>query len=925
MKSTHDLLTPMPTRQCMSVRLTPIALACLATLAPGAAVHAQQADAGQTVVVTGIRRAVESSIATKRNSESIVEAISSEDIGKLPDVSIAESLARLPGLAAQRVAGRAQVIAIRGLSPDFAGTLLNGRAQVTTGDNRSVEYDQFPSELINAATVYKTPDAALMGQGLSGTIDLKTIRPLDLRGRAVTLNARMEHNSNGALNANTSGNGNRFSASYIDQFADNTVGVAVGFAHLDSPAQQLHYKAWGFSQFPSTCRVDWGCGQPSGGPAGSTYLNGYEAEAISSSQKRDGLMAVLEYKPNKDVHSTVDLYYSKFKKNETMRGLMGGLGENWNGVPGAAYTNVGTTPVGNSSLVTSANIANTVMVVRNDLNTRDDELKSAGWNTEFKLGTGWKGIVDLSYSRADREENVIESYAGPYAGSAKATGSFAVTVPTGPGFPTLVPGLNYADASTIKLSDPAVWGHDALWKKPKMSDEIKALRLEARHDLAGAFTSVDFGINYATRQKDREMNEQTANLKGGRAPVVVSSDLLQPPTSLGFAGIPGVLSYDVMGALNKYYDVAPTALDQTINRNYQVSEKVSTAFAKVGLDTSLGSVPVRGNMGFQFIHTDQSSHGYMQVGKDANNNPVFADTTRGTTYDDVLPSLNLNFELGNDQIARMGIAKTLARGRMDDMKAGASASVSPTTHLWSGSGGNPLLQPWRATSFDLSFEKYFGKRSYVAAAAFYKKLDSYIYVKTIDDYDFTGFPNPNGLQVDKVTGKYSTPANGEGGNLKGIELSASLDAGMFSKAAEGFGVIASASYTDSTIHPNGPGTSDRLPGLSRVVANLTAYYESGGFSARISERYRSSFRGEINVLHNAREFTEILPDKQVDFQVSYEFGGGAYKGLQVLLQVNNLTNSAYATRQGTGFGDVVAPLEYNKYGRQFLLGLNYRL
>ncbi|MGE8250866.1 MAG: TonB-dependent receptor plug domain-containing protein, partial [Stenotrophomonas bentonitica] len=131
-----------------------------------------------TVQVTGIRRGIENAIAIKQDATSVVEAISAEDIGKLPDVSIAESLGRLPGLAAQRVAGRAQVISVRGLSPDFATTLLNGREVVSTGDNRSVEFDQYPSELVNGVTVYKTPDAALVGQGLSGTIDMQTVRPL---------------------------------------------------------------------------------------------------------------------------------------------------------------------------------------------------------------------------------------------------------------------------------------------------------------------------------------------------------------------------------------------------------------------------------------------------------------------------------------------------------------------------------------------------------------------------------------------------------------------------------------------------------------------------------------------------------------------------------------------------------------------------
>ena len=162
--------------------------------------------------VTGIRAGIEHAIATKKDSTSIVEAISAEDIGKLPDISIAESIARLPGLAAQRVGGRAQVISVRGLSPDFATTLLNGREMVSTGDNRSVEFDQYPSELFTGVVIYKTPDAALVGQGLSGTIDMRTVRPLDFDKPVFAVSARYQDNSLGSA-ADSDGDGNRINAS----------------------------------------------------------------------------------------------------------------------------------------------------------------------------------------------------------------------------------------------------------------------------------------------------------------------------------------------------------------------------------------------------------------------------------------------------------------------------------------------------------------------------------------------------------------------------------------------------------------------------------------------------------------------------------------------------------------------------------------
>src|SRR5690606_16536645 len=194
------------------------------------------------VKVTGIRSAIERSIDTKQTSTSIVEAISAEDIGKLPDTSIADSLARLPGLTAQRFGNRPQEINIRGFAGDFSTTLLNGREQVSLGNNRGVEFDQYPSELMSQVMVYKTPDAQLVGQGLSGTVDLRTVRPLSFAERVTAVNLR------GDMNRLEDSDewGSRASISYIDQFADDTVGIAVGYARMDNPTQGRQFESWGY-------------------------------------------------------------------------------------------------------------------------------------------------------------------------------------------------------------------------------------------------------------------------------------------------------------------------------------------------------------------------------------------------------------------------------------------------------------------------------------------------------------------------------------------------------------------------------------------------------------------------------------------------------------------------------------------------------
>jgi iron complex outermembrane receptor protein len=321
-----------------ALHLTASALA-LAMALPAVAVAqtASQTEDGATeveeIVVTGLRRGLADSIATKRRETSIVEAVSAEDIGKLPDVSIAESIARLPGLAAQRVNGRAQVISIRGLAPDFTTTLLNGRQQASSGDNRAVEFDQYPSELLSGVVIYKTPDAEVSGMGLSGTADLQTVRPLAFGQRALAVNLRGEMTEGDKLNDDVRNYGGRFSISYIDQLADGTLGLALGYAHLDSPSQNKHYKAYGYEAFGGVCepiapqtvcvREDGTEREESVQPDSADaalLLNGQEIFATSRLNQRDAVIGILEWRPTDQLHSTLDVYYSKFEQEETTRG-----------------------------------------------------------------------------------------------------------------------------------------------------------------------------------------------------------------------------------------------------------------------------------------------------------------------------------------------------------------------------------------------------------------------------------------------------------------------------------------------------------------------------------------------------------------------------------------------------------------------------
>jgi iron complex outermembrane receptor protein len=897
------------------------------------------------VVVTGLRAGLESSINTKRNETSIVEAVSAEDIGKLPDTSIAESIARLPGLAAQRVNGRAQVISIRGLAPDFTTTLLNGRPQASSGDNRAVEFDQYPSELLSSVVIYKTPDAGISGMGLSGTADLRTVRPLAFGKQAIALNIRGELTEGKRLNADVRNWGGRISASYIDQFANDTIGIAIGYAHLDSPSKNMHYKAYGYEAFGFAVTPD--------SADKALLLNGQEVFATSRLNRRDAWIGILEWQPGETVHVTADLYYSKFRQEETMRGAQW-FSNGW--ADNATFTNIQTEDRGGSLFGVSGRVNNVAPIIRNDRNTRNDELFSAGLNGEFKMDDRTTFEADLSYSTNKRREQILETYAGYGRSTGFVSGatpnvgrtmdSIDFNVPDN-GYPTYRAGLNYADAAQVSLGDRAPWGgwaHDGSIRFPDVKESIYAIDLGIEHRVGGFIDKLTAGINFTRREKSKRVDDFDLFLKNGRQQVYVDPQYLEKPTSLGYTGFGDVLAIDLERALDVYWNRAPILDANYFDKNWDIEEELLTGFVKA--DFKAG--PVRGNIGVQFVQQRQKSTGMVINGLEPGQPIVPTTRTAGAEYLDILPSANIIWELGGGHRLRFAASKTMARPRMDEMRANVTPSFNAmqcssgpgcapgqTVNPWSATGGNPNLKPWRATAFDVAYEWYINRTTYFSVAGFYKDLDTYIYQRT-DKFDFSGIPVPvigqtaYANQVISPIGQITLPANGNGGIIKGVEISGALDFGTIVRPLAGLGVIGSLSLTDSDLNPADNGQDVRIPGLSGTIYNITGYYESGGFQARASYRYRSKFKGEVVQLFATRGFTEILADRQVDAQIGYTFERGPLQGLGVLFQVNNVTDSPYRTRLGLdGGGTTTADggtlLEtYEKYGRQFLLGFNYR-
>lgn len=881
-------------------------LSTLSVQANQEASAAQATEEMEVIQVRGIRRSLEASQSLKMDSTSIVEAISAEDIGKLPDVSIAESLARLPGVTAQRLNGRAQNISIRGMSADFSTALFNGREVVSTGDNRGVEFDQFPSELLNGVLVYKTPDASLIGQGLAGTVDMQTIKPLAHGKQTFSVGGRYEMSQDDALNPLGEDSGERVNATYIDQFADGTIGLALGIAHSSTPNQIERFESWGYKDTD----------------AGEKEFGGAKMSNNSNLLERDSVMAIVEFTPNENLHSTIDIFYSEFE--ETQNVSMVEMGFAW----GGATLQPGYETDDNGNII-AGTYDNVKPVIRSDLNTRESELFAIGWNTEYIINDDWTMELDLAHSNVDRTDMNMETYAG--TDGEFDTVSYEMT-DEGPKF---THGIDYSDPTKVGLTDSAGWGQVGFNKFSYIDDEINQVRLAfSRYIESDIYNNLTFGVHYIERTKEKSADEYVIKGLSSGDSIYYGAPNAGTVDYSKF-GLGDVITYNPWELWNSgVYDIQDFVHPDVTEKAWLVEEKVTTIYSKLDIDTEVGDYVLKGNFGFQAVYTDQFSEA---ISSDSNNNDV--SKSGGDKYWEFLPSINLNLNLTDEDVLRLGIARTLSRARMDDLRASGQYSFNNkfenNTGLddspWSASGGNPELRPWIANAIDLSYEHYFtDNKGYYALAVFYKDLENYIYDEQVVE-DFTGYPVPDDCKNDAgefVTcspeyylGYSSSPQNGEGGEISGVEFSMSLTGEMFTPVLEGFGVLVNASHTSSNVKPDPDNSSTPLPGLSENVVNLTAYYTQEGFEARVSGRYRSEFLGEVSGFGGGRDLKMIQDETIVDAQVSYSFAEGTQlEGLTLLLQANNITNEPFTVLEN---GDEARIIDYQEYGRTFMLGANY--
>ncbi|WP_315759878.1 TonB-dependent receptor [Sphingomonas sp. Y38-1Y] len=857
---------------------------------------AQEAPADD-IVVTGFRASLESAVNAKKSRDQVVESVSAEDIARLPDASIAESIARLPGLTSQRISGRSSGVSIRGFAPDFSTTLLNGREQTSTGDNRAVEYDQYPSEVVNQVLVYKTAQATLIGQGLSGTVDLKTIRPLEYGKRTLAVGGRGVYTDLGKLNAGSKEYGYRVFGTYVDQFADDTIGVVLSANYLNEPYQIQEFNAWGYA--------DAGAIAPNAG-----VIGGSKSYVTSTNLKRLGLQGTVQWRPVPNYTITLDGFYSDFDDPQIKRGIELPL----------AFGNATLTQANvEGGFVTSGTFSGVEGVIRNDSFSRKAKLYSFGMNQRWEGDDGWNAMFDLSYSKTDRSETIIETYAGTgYGANVGARDTIGFT--SGSTGTVFSPTLNYSDPGLILLTDPQGWGGANLqagyYNDRIVKDEIQQYRGEVEKEMEGFLRSVQFGLNYTRREKSLTPDEALIQLTGGLRERRIPAEYLLEPTNLSYLGLGPMVSYDPAELLaGGIYQLSPNTSLDIPAKAFRVNEDVMSAYLQANIDHEIGASVLTGNVGVQFVSTVQKSSGLVAAGG------VLQPVTEGDDYIDVLPVVNLSLRFPSDFVIRVGAARQMQRARLDDMRVAIAYGYNTALDLYTGSGGNPVLRPIRSNSFDLTLEKYFGTRGYIALQGFYKDLKSFVYNLEVP-FDYSAYPKPAGLRPPTDLGLLTQPINGEGGNIYGAELAATLPLGEFVGALDGFGVTGGVSYTQTEIQPTPGAPAEDIPGYSKWVANGTAYFEKWGFNLRGSVRYRSTFVGELSGFGGNRVRRRALDETIVDAQVGYDFQeGSALEGVSLFIQGQNLTDEPFVTVDPR---DDRAIIDHQQFGRRFLAGATLR-
>jgi iron complex outermembrane recepter protein len=812
---------------------------------------ATETGAEETIVVTGLRASLRSAQSIKRNSAQIVDAIVALDIGKLPDVAVSDTAARIPGVQVDRGGGEAGRVLVRGL-PDFT-TTYNGR-EIFTAETRVVALQDFPSSAIGALEVFKSTTADLVEAGLAGLINVRSRRPFDFDGLEV---AGTVYGLYTKQAGKVTPNGNILIANRWDtgagEFGALLSASYTRLQYLDSTRENTDFVAdptlnGTRVRFPDVQRVFYGSGN----------------------RWRPSVNAALQWRPSPDLEFYAEGLYQGFR-NE--------ISDHFINVPlfGAqSYSNLTTRP--GTNILQSGTAVNP---------QRPDGFQGGTFNKtdtyQFAVGGsyvsgGWKLSADV----ARTDTTFTGSTASvDYALASPQTVDFNLDVDRDGG------GAEFA-LRNFDNANPANYIYRGFYEEAQRAegDDLQA-RFDVAYDTGiDILSKIEAGVRYVNRDARREFGNRYWNFEGNRVPIG------QVPLTyeLFRAGFRGSDVQPFRNWLAPTYDsirdnLVPLrqfnrALGTTVfgpntdtivtadpQQTYDANEKTYAAYAQ--LRYAFGTnIRVDGVIGLRAVKTELSIAGTSNV------DGVFTPVAINRDFTDWLPNASARVRFDDRLALRLSATQTRTRPNFSQLNPSANLGAPPTNCnpsqgdpfacARSGNGGNPFLNPFTSNNYDAGLEYYFSSTGFVAGTVFRRDLDGFF--QTLE----TRYVDP-GLGPIRV----NAPVNSGKGRIDGFEaqFSTFLDFAGLPTWAKAFGVQANVTYLDAkTGFPNAAGTFtlDRILGVSDWAYNLAAFYENNGLSTRLSYNYRSGYLATRQDRGDDLYTENVKPISRLDLSVNYD-------------------------------------------------------
>ncbi|WP_016953871.1 TonB-dependent receptor [Catenovulum agarivorans] len=855
---------------------------------------AQEPNETEIILVKGIKSSLVKAIDTKREARGVVDSISAEDIGKFPDQNVAESLQRIPGVAIDRSGGEGQRITVRGFGPEFNNVLVNGRTMATENQERDFSFDTLASELISGTEVYKTYSADMTDGGIGSTVNLITARPFDISGSKFVFSAKALHEE---LSGKTTP---QFSGLASGTFADDTLGLLISFSHQERKARVDQVNTRGFLNDVDLSHV---------GGATSSFVQQTNDQIVDFQDRtRTGGTVVLQYAPSEDLTITADALYSDFNVESDATSI-----GHW--MTMSELSDITVDANGTVTQLTHSDNGATDFVARSF--NRPTSTKGFGLNAEWKISDKLEMQFDISESSAksDNGGNDIFAVIG-FNNSISSTNNSGIIKVTG--IPELSPSLGRA--------------HLANREGLKIEDDVSEIKVDGSYFIElGPLTSINFGVASLDREKANTSygtNSSVLCLYCGY-PIDVPDNLLTSFTPDGFMsgedtdGVPtswlrfdGDAYFDYLES-----DEAASARDQALNLepgttraildanngfspqrqadSFAIEESVLAAYVDLAFDGELADMFWRANFGLRYTETDMTAKGrqiaLLALEEIPNDETlltaVFTENeiavNKTNSYSNLLPAFNFQLDITDDLIGRFAYSQTITRPTMRTLAPRTSYDVLSPGAL-RASSGNPEIDLYESTNFDLSLEWYFSDVSYVSAAYFRKSVDNFIVTgirKEIFKNPNTGedITEPDGSEaLWDVAGFVNSP---ETLSVDGLELSYQQTFDMLPGIFSGLGVFANMTIVDSDteIDVNNLEESFALTGLGDS-RNFVVFYEKDALQMRVALNQRDEF---LQTLRNPTGGDPIFVEdySQVDMSASYDVS----ENITIFLEGLNVT------------------------------------